>query len=70
MISKVKISTEINAIRSYHDLNVYIGKFYLRFMKKLVNGLLFNSTQRHTHDKKQYLRSKNSCISQELCISL
>ena len=70
MISKVKICAEMNAIWSYHDLNVYLGNFYLRFMQKLVNGLLFNLTQRHTHDKKQYLRSKNSCISQELCISL
>ena len=52
MISKVKISVEVNAIRSYHDLNVYLGQFFLRILQKLVKGSLLNSMQKHTHDKK------------------
>ena len=53
IISKVKISTEFNAIRCYNALKIYLEKNSLRIVQKLVKGSLFNSMQRHTHDKKK-----------------
>ena len=42
---KSKISVEVNSIRIYHALNVYLGQISLRILQKLVKGSLFNSMQ-------------------------
>lgn len=42
---KSKISAEVNAIRIYHSLNVYLGQFSLIITQKLVKVFLFNSMQ-------------------------
>ena len=49
---KVKISVEVNTIRIYHTLKACLIQFSLRILQKSVKGLLFNSIQKHTHDKK------------------
>ena len=49
---KSKISVEVNSIRIYHALNVYLGQISLRILQKLVKGSFLNSMQKHTHDKK------------------
>ena len=67
---KSKNLLEVNTIRIYHTLKACLRQFSLRILQNLVKGSFFNSMQKHTHDKKKYFRSKNSCISQELYISL